>query len=329
MAVLRLLLLAGVCSAATVDSDAHGLFQREIGVHGPEGGPEEPPVAALGRINASAHKQLLSSAVALVERAAALVAAVESPVEMVLSQPVHSYEHWTAEKMAVFGAGYALAARDPRLQPLVNETVRQLCSACVELGAKLEKIAGGLEKNTKSVSTQKLATKLTQISVQQVSEVMVGGMGGVFDALSDFLPKLPTTFLWAATKDFAFFVKHHTSKPLDAFNRKELQPFIKRAFEEEDVCGHLEVKVADFGKMADAIRSTASGSLSGMREDLSALEPGLAAVDPKVVPQLLANTRQWFDDLASALSTVGNGFGAYHEALGRVAREKLGCGSRK
>jgi len=327
MAVLRFLLVAGLPFAASlsVADDTSNLIQREVGVHGPEGGPEEPPSEAMNRIEASTRDQLLSGMGTVLEHVGHFLAAAETPLLMLMNEPEHDYEHWTAEKMAVFAAGYALAFRDPKFQPLVNKTFSDVSRACTELGTKMETISGSLDKNTKSAASVKLNTKLLQVSVQQISEVMISGIGGVFDTLSAFLAAPLTAFLKTSSKEMAVFVKHHSSDSISKFNRQELQPFIKKAFEEDAVCDHLKVKVASFGKMAEQITDDATVSIFELKRQLLTVEPHLDALDRKVMPQVIENTREWLQELGNSLSTLGGGFSMYHQALARAATERLNC----
>uniref|UniRef100_A0A7S1RUI9 Uncharacterized protein n=1 Tax=Alexandrium catenella TaxID=2925 RepID=A0A7S1RUI9_ALECA len=208
--------------------------------------------------------------------------------------------------------------------------MREVSSACSKLGAKMETIAAGLGKNTKSIATDKLAMKVVQISVQQASEVMIGGMSEVFDSMSELLAELPTPFLKTSTREMAFYVKHHTSNALAKFNRNALQPFIKKAFEEEgDICEHVSVKVADFGKMSRSIKDNAVEAAAKLTQEAPAFGLHLLEIDIKLVPHVVSTTNKWLEDFGSSIAAMGKGFKAYHEAIAEAGKAKLRCTLKK
>jgi len=325
MAALRVLLFAGLCSAAAASAgDIASLVQREVGLHVPTSSDDQP-TKILESISPQARRQMQGLMKNLLDDVVRFLQAAQAPMSALLGEPVAKYAGLSPEKLSELTAGYIAAFNNTKFEAAIAQTSLQLRNAVGELGAKMGGIGVDLTNNLNGVVREKDVKGLMQLSVQQMGQAMTTAVGHFFNAMATLLRKLPTEYMRNNTKELKSMVANHTSGEMNDFFKFQMMPYITKVFEEGDVCDDVQDNLDYFERTLGGISNNTGDALSKINVALSALEPHLTEIDPDLVPKVLASVSHSLEEFGSSLGTMSLGWEMFRKAVVKVLEEKLSC----
>uniref|UniRef100_A0A7S1RCS4 Uncharacterized protein n=1 Tax=Alexandrium catenella TaxID=2925 RepID=A0A7S1RCS4_ALECA len=324
MAVLRSLILAGLCRAASASRDTQSLVQRDFDFNSARDGTFDTPDGILARMDEVKRFQMFAGGNEFLGSVKHFLSAIETPLELLMGERAHQHDDWTAISFVKCGAGIITAFNSTAFSGHVDTASKDMSDTFSELGTKMQDIAMTVPSLSGTVDAKE-ALRWAEQSSLKAGDAVAKATGSIFGSLAALLKDVPTEYLQRVSKSLKAVAEDHSQQGMADYNTYLLQPEIKKFFANGDACKFLKDKAADFARMPEALRKDAAEAVAAMKKDLPVMRAFTEVVDARLAPQVIASVSFMLDSFSTSVSKMGDGFAMYHEALAEVATSEAVC----